>query len=108
MFHLVFAGTLPPSPSQPSPSNPYILSFHSLLGVTKPWFTLALNRLTLASKFNDPLAKYQLLQISIHSSELGGPKNDPSKCAMTWREVFSRTPTGEYYACSEGTLGLSA
>lgn len=107
-FILFLLANSPYSPTQPSPSVTYMLSFHSLLGVTKPWFTLALNQLTLAPKFNDPLAKCQLLQISLHSSKLGRFENGPTKCATRWRKLFSRTPAGDYYACSEGTLGLSA
>lgn len=69
---------------------------------------MVLNQLTLAPKFNDPLAQYQLLQIPVHFSELGWLKNDPTECVIRLRKLFSRTPAGEYCACSEGTLELSA
>lgn len=83
MFRLVFPGKLSVSP-------PYNLLLPShmyhfiLLDVSKIWFTLAQNWLTLAPAFSDPLVHISFLKFLFF--ELGRYKDDPTKCVMKRRK----------------------
>lgn len=83
MFRLVFPGKLSVSP----PYNLLLLShmYHFiLLDVSKIWFTLAQNWLTLAPVFNDPLVRISFLKFLFF--ELGRYKDDPTKYVMKRRK----------------------
>lgn len=76
MFPLVFPGKLSVSPSHNllPPSHMY---HFILLDVTKFWFTLAQNWLTLAPAFSDPLVSISFLKFLFF--DLGRYKDDPTK-----------------------------